>query len=86
MKIYKATEAIGAVTLTVNIPPVAGKLPKFNTVKILISPPYPGGRGFNWLVHKGNHFTQFIVWIISPFISLYSLYYCLLQNQNTIPS
>ena len=37
--------AIGAVTLTVNIPPVAGKLPKFNIVKMLISPPYPGGRG-----------------------------------------
>jgi hypothetical protein len=35
----------GAVTLTVNIPPVAGKLPKFNIVKMLISPPYPGGRG-----------------------------------------
>jgi hypothetical protein len=37
--------AIGAVTLTVNIPPVEGKLPKFNIVKMLISPPYPGGRG-----------------------------------------
>jgi hypothetical protein len=36
---------IGAVTLTVNIPPVAGKLPNFNIVKMLISPPYPGGRG-----------------------------------------
>jgi hypothetical protein len=44
--------AIGAVTLTVNIPPVAGKLPNFNIVKMLISPPYPGGRGFNWLVHN----------------------------------
>jgi hypothetical protein len=37
--------AIGAVTLTVNIPPVAGKLPKFNIVEMLMSPPYPGGPG-----------------------------------------
>jgi hypothetical protein len=37
--------AIGAVTLTVNIPPVAGKLPNFNIVEMLISPPYPGRRG-----------------------------------------
>jgi hypothetical protein len=37
--------AIGAVTLTVNIPPVAGKLPNFNIVKMLIFPPYPEGRG-----------------------------------------
>jgi hypothetical protein len=37
--------AIGAVNLTVNIPPVEGKLPKFKIVKILIFPPYPGGPG-----------------------------------------
>ena len=36
---------IGTVTLTVNISLVAGKLPKFNIVKMLISLPYPGGRG-----------------------------------------
>jgi hypothetical protein len=35
---------IGEGTLTVNIPPVAGKLRKFNIVKMLISPPCPGGR------------------------------------------
>ena len=29
----------GEVALTVNIPPVARKLPKFNIVKMLISPP-----------------------------------------------
>jgi hypothetical protein len=37
--------AIGVVTLTVNIPPVVGKLLKFNIVEMLISPPCPGGRG-----------------------------------------
>jgi hypothetical protein len=37
--------ATGAVTLTVNITPVVGKLPKFNIVKKLISPPSPGGWG-----------------------------------------
>jgi hypothetical protein len=42
---FAKCRAIGAVTLTVNIPPVAGKLPKFNIVKMLISPLFPGGRG-----------------------------------------
>ena len=50
-QVMKICKVQGAVTLTVNIPPVAGKkLPKFNIIKMLISPPYPrgsGGQGFN---------------------------------------
>jgi hypothetical protein len=42
---HENLQSAGAVTLIVNIPSVAGKLPKFNIVKMLISPPCPGGQG-----------------------------------------
>ena len=44
LKCLKRSLVIRTVTITGSIPPIAGKLPKFNIAKMLISPPCPGGQ------------------------------------------